>query len=82
MQNWLRIIVLSVLPLCGHTQSSYFLDDLAGNDNNRGTSKFLPWKSIGKINTILLNPGDSVLFRRGGQWTGNFIPKGSGSPRH
>jgi hypothetical protein len=79
MRNWLQIIVLSVLPLSGYAQSTYFLDDLAGNDNNRGTSVSLPWKSIEKINNTLLKPGDSVLFRRGGHWTGNFIPRGSGS---
>lgn len=82
MRNWFQIIVLSVLPLSGYTQSTYFLDDVAGNDKNRGTSASAAWRTIEKINTVMLNPGDSVLFRRGGQWTGNFIPRGSGSAGH
>ena len=33
-----------------------------GNDNNAGTAKS-PWKTIGKINTVRLRAGDSVLFK-------------------
>ena len=59
-------------------QTTYFVDDLIGQDTNNGTSKEAPFKSIEKLNQLQLKPGDSVLFRRGGFWKGNFIPKGSG----
>lgn len=60
-------------------QTTYFVDDLIGNDANNGIQKNKPFKSINKVNQLTLKPGDSVLFRRGGQWTGNLTPKGSGA---
>lgn len=60
-------------------QTTYFVDDLIGDDANNGTSKSTPFKSIDKLNHLELKPSDSVLFRRGGNWQGNFVPKGSGA---
>lgn len=60
-------------------QTTYYVDDLIGNDTNKGTRMEAPLKSLVRINQIRLQPGDSVLFRRGGQWVGNLIPQGSGA---
>ncbi len=60
-------------------QTTYFVDDLMGNDANMGIKVEAPLKSLAKINRIDLQPGDSVLFRRGGQWVGNLVPRGSGA---
>ncbi|GAA3619334.1 right-handed parallel beta-helix repeat-containing protein [Flavivirga jejuensis] len=64
-----------------HTQTTYFVDNLIGDDTNKGISKKMPFKSMEIINKVHLKPGDSVLFRRGGQWIGNLIPRGSGSKK-
>lgn len=45
---------------------------------NNGIQKKTSFSSIKKINELILKPGDSILFRRGGQWVGNFNPQGSG----
>jgi hypothetical protein len=46
-----------------------------GNDLNSGLTENSPWKTIAKLNdnAYTLAPGDSVLFKRGGIWTGERI---------
>ncbi|MFT3702833.1 MAG: right-handed parallel beta-helix repeat-containing protein [Agriterribacter sp.] len=44
----------------------------AGNDTNEGTS-YSPWKSITKLNTVQLNPGDSVCFKGGEIFDGTVL---------
>lgn len=51
----------------------------AGSDSNPGTSSSTPWKSLSKINSIVLNPGDTVSFRRGDTWTGGVVTGQSGT---
>jgi hypothetical protein len=41
---------------------------VAGNDANSGQSSSAPWKTLAKVNSVTLNPGDSVLFKRGSIW--------------
>ncbi|ALJ05406.1 hypothetical protein APS56_09870 [Pseudalgibacter alginicilyticus] len=62
-----------------YAQTTYYVDDIIGKDSNTGTDKAAPFKSIDKLNQLNLKPNDSILFRRGGQWIGNFVPKGSGA---
>jgi len=79
----LALFILGVLPLInGFAQASYFIDNLAGNDSNTGTSVNTPWKTIEPVNQAKLHAGDSVLFRRGGSWVGNIKPQGSGNARN
>ena len=50
---------------------SYFLSN-SGDDVNDG-SRAKPWKTIGKLNSIQLNPGDSVYFEGGQTFAGNIL---------
>lgn len=50
---------------------TYFLSN-SGNDANSGLSPEDAWKSITKLNTVELNPGDQVLFKGGDEFPGNF----------
>lgn len=59
--------------------ASYFLDSVTGNDSNPGTSEAQAWKTLSKINSTALAPGDTVRFKRGSSWTGTFNPSGSGT---
>ncbi|WP_426979578.1 hypothetical protein ACQCSU_10035 [Pseudarthrobacter sp. O4] len=67
----------SPAPVAG---TNYYLSD-AGDDSNVGTSVDAPWKSISKINDTVLEPGDSVSFRRGDTWNGGVVVNQSGTTR-
>lgn len=69
---------LLFISMIGYTQTTYYVDNLIGDDSNKGISKKLPFKSLERVNKLYLKPGDSLLFRRSGKWVGNLIPKGSG----
>lgn len=49
-----------------------------GSDNNDGKSKDNPFKTLDKVNSLILLPGDKVLFKSGDVWNGQLKPKGSG----
>jgi hypothetical protein len=42
-----------------------YIDSNSGNDTNKGTSESTPWKSLTKLESFELNPGDTVRFKRG-----------------
>jgi len=60
-------------------RSVYYVDSSSGGDANLGTSPDLPWRTLTKVNATTFHPGDRVLFKSGGVWTGQLWPKGSGS---
>lgn len=57
----------------------YYIDSQHGNDNNNGLSPKKAWRSLTKVNAVLLFPGSSLLFKAGGFWTGQLRPQGSGA---
>lgn len=72
------ILLLSVLApaLFG---ADYYVDCAAGADSNPGTSPNSAWKTLEKVNTTELGPGDSVRFQRGTTCAGMLAPRGSGA---
>jgi hypothetical protein len=59
--------------------ANYFVDAAGGNDVNGGTSSNAAWQSLAKVNATTFSPGDAILFKSGGSWTGQLNPKGSGA---
>ena len=59
------------------TSSSYFISQ-SGNDNNNGTIS-QPWKTLERVSRQTLNPGDSILFKRGDRFDGHLSINGSGT---
>ncbi|WNR45978.1 CBM96 family carbohydrate-binding protein [Paenibacillus roseipurpureus] len=65
--------------------TSYYVDSVNGLDNNDGMSISTAWKTLGRVNAGPNNtgdafqPGDRILFKRNGIWSGQLAPKGSGS---
>lgn len=57
----------------------FYLDDEKGDDARDGLSPELAWKSLDRVNQHVFQPGDQILFRAGGRWSGQFKPQGSGS---
>lgn len=46
-----------------------------GDDVHDGRSPQRAWRTLEKVNSTTLVPGDRVLFRRGGQWRGQLLPQ-------
>ena len=65
-------------PLPG-TGPNYYVDDVNGNDGNSGTSESAPWRTLGKASSFTLSPGERLLFRRGGAWSGTLKIEESGA---
>lgn len=49
------------------TSFTYYVDSANGSDSNPG-NQAAPWKTIAKVNSTNLTPGQSVGFARGGMW--------------
>ena len=47
---------------------NYYIDATGGNDSNIGTTPTAAWKTIRRIKSIELFPGDSILLKRGEMW--------------
>jgi hypothetical protein len=62
--------------------TTYFIDATGGNDQLDGRTAHSAWKSLEKVAANTFHPGDRILFRSGGVWTGQLWPKGSGSANH
>ncbi len=58
-------------------QTNFYLSSI-GNDSNNGTLDN-PWKSLSKLSSKELSPGDSIFFKKGESFYGHFIVNGSGS---
>jgi parallel beta-helix repeat protein len=70
---------------CGNCNSTapletftYYVDSTDGSDSNPGTQAD-PWKTIAKVNSTTLTPGQSVGFKRGGLWRETLQPGQSGT---
>ncbi len=59
--------------------TTYYVDSVSGNDGNNGTSANRAWKTLSKVNSTTFSAGSTILFKRGGSWTGILAPKGSGN---
>jgi len=60
-------------------QNSYYLDSQNGKDCNDGLSEYSAWKSHSKVESINLQPGDAVYFKRGSAWVGGIQIDASGT---
>ena len=47
--------------------------------HNNGLSPNAPWKTVAKVNSTLLVPGDTVLFKKGEMWREGLIVPASGT---
>lgn len=75
MRLVLRLIPLAVcfcLPVSALATTYYVANE--GSDSAPGTSPETPWKTIAKVNTTKLAPGDVVLFSRGDCWREQLLP--------
>jgi parallel beta-helix repeat protein len=59
--------------------STYYFSSSSGNDTYSGTSSQAPWKSLGRIETTTLLPGDSILLKKGDSWKETISLSSSGT---
>lgn len=68
------------VAMCAQAKSIHIAPD---GDDSRTTLQVqdpnTPWKTLGKLATVALQPGDSVLLRRDGTWRETLRPTGSGT---
>lgn len=65
--------------MSGAQATTYYVSP-TGNDANNGTSQSSPWQTIDRANQCGLQPGDQLLFQRGGHFRGQIIWGNSGTP--
>ena len=66
------------LPAGLYAQTTYYVAS-SGNDGNTGRSTDAPFQSLNKVNSLNLQPGDQVLFRRGDTFRGTLQIRRSGT---
>lgn len=71
--------MVSLIATISAHASSYYVDSVAGNDNNSGTSSATPWQTLSKANSRTYVAGDHILFKAGSSWTGQLLLLGSGA---
>jgi autotransporter-associated beta strand protein len=59
--------------------ATYHLDSVSGNDSADGLTPASAWQTLTKANSIVFQPGDSLLLKSGAVWTGRLQPQGSGT---
>jgi len=82
--QFITIIILSLLFGCYEENDKikvghYFINSQTGIDDNSGTSKDTPWKSLKNLETRIFLPGDTICFAKGSSYTGGATLKGSGT---
>jgi hypothetical protein len=78
----LAMMLIAVVPpeRAAAASTVYYVDSAAGSDSNSGTSTSAPWKSLSKVNAKTnYQPGDQILFKSGGVWSGSLTLKNSGA---
>lgn len=71
-------LLLVALCACTNTNNYYF-DSVNGSDSNSGRSPKKAWKTLAMAETLQLQPGDSILFRRGSTFEGQVTFTGVGT---
>lgn len=56
-----------------HAAGTTYYVSTSGDDDNNGLSMDSPFKTIGKVNGLILQPGDTVLFKCGDIWRGEKL---------
>ncbi|MDO8432703.1 MAG: right-handed parallel beta-helix repeat-containing protein [Candidatus Binatus sp.] len=57
-----------------------FYVDTAGDDTHDGASPSSAWRSLAKLNSTALAPGDTIHLKRGCVWRETLEPRGGGEP--
>ncbi|MBA3912292.1 MAG: right-handed parallel beta-helix repeat-containing protein [Acidobacteriales bacterium] len=76
---WAGLFLCLVIASGLATATTYYVDATGGLDGNDGLSVATAWKTVAKVNSASLVPGDQVLFKRGEIWRESLVPGSSGT---
>ena len=62
------MVVLAISVSAESFCEVYYIDSVSGDDLNSGKTQSDAWKSTENLKTLELDKGDSVLFKRGGEY--------------
>ncbi|WP_409340455.1 right-handed parallel beta-helix repeat-containing protein [Paenibacillus sp. MBLB4367] len=68
----LLILMVPFSPVYA-SPTTYYVSFTSGNDSNSGTSASTPWKTLGKVSSQTFNAGDTILLKKGDNWTGETL---------
>jgi parallel beta-helix repeat protein len=76
-------VLFLVFVWCNARSNNYYFSTLSGDDSRtflQAENPSTPWKTISKFNAIFnqLQPGDTIFFKRGEQFSGGLIINKSG----
>ncbi|MEO7309580.1 MAG: right-handed parallel beta-helix repeat-containing protein [Chitinophagaceae bacterium] len=57
----------------------FYVDAVAGNDNNNGLSKNVAWRTLEKVSNNSFTPGDIIAFKTGQRFVGTLHINSSGT---
>lgn len=80
MSDFPALFLATAVLMTPAVAATYHVDSGTGDDAASGLSPEQAWKSLEKANATLLKPGDRLLFKAGGHWTGQLKPHGAGDP--
>ena len=77
----LILFTITFFLQCGlfTSEQAYYIDSGTGSDENSGTTKNSPWKSLSKVSGMTFQPGDKIYFKRGSSYSGCVTIKGDGT---
>ncbi|MCR4860054.1 MAG: right-handed parallel beta-helix repeat-containing protein [Bacteroidales bacterium] len=78
MKRIIPILLCSLLAAGAFAQDKTYFVSPDGNDAASGLSVKDAWRSIDKVNSVVFQAGDRILFESGRTFRGQLKPKGSG----
>ncbi len=77
-KRYIYLFLSLILIINSASAATYFVDSENGSDLNNGTTEINAWKTLAKVSSVTLSPGDIVLLKRGGTWREQLNIRGSG----
>jgi hypothetical protein len=75
----LTMFLLSMGFAAAAGATEYFVDSQSGDDACSGTSRAEAWRTLGRVNQQVFEPGDRIGFKAGTRYSGQLAPRGTGT---
>ncbi len=66
--KYIVILKLLLLSIAAANANQIYFVATTGSDTNLGTNRDSPWRTLAWVNSVTLNPGDTILLKRGDAW--------------